>query len=280
MVALGYSGFTRDARSGVGLRSPLAKTHQNFDTIFEFRDGEVPFSMFPLGYFGHDASATLISDGKVIACAAEERFTRVKYSLNLAGNTLLPRNAIAYCLRKAGITLQDVDVVAHYCNFTPGLVDRRYELLKPFCSADDLSRLSHSYRQVFRTMMATEVVREQFSRMTGEIPRAFLPVRHHEAHAASAYYPSGFHEALILTLDGTGEVESSMLALGQGSRITELSSAPLPTSLGALYLIITVYLGFNSLGDEYKVMGLASYGDPHRFGDVFRELVQLDGDGT
>ncbi len=279
MITLGYSGFTRDARLGPGLRSPLAKTRQTFETIFDFREGEVPFSMFPLGYFGHDASAALLRDGKVIACAAEERFTRVKYSLNLAGNTLLPRHAIAYCLQAGGISIRDVNVVAHYCDFTPEVVARRCDLLRPFCSADEAARIEHSYRQIFQNMMATEVVREQFRKMAGE-PEEFLPVRHHLAHAASAYYPSGFDEALILTIDGTGELESSLLALGHGDAITELRPFFLPTSLGALYLIITVYLGFKSLGDEYKVMGLASYGNPGRFRDVFRDLVPLDGSGT
>jgi carbamoyltransferase len=280
MFTLGYTGFTRDTRLAPGIRSPLAKTHQNFDTIFEFREGEVPFSLFPLGYFGHDASAALLSDGKVIACAAEERFTRVKYSLNLAGNTLLPHNAVAYCLREAGISIRDVDVVAHYCNFTPEVVARRCGLLKPFCSADDAARVESSYQQVFRNMMAPDVVRGQFERMTGAAPRTFLPVRHHDAHAASAYFPSGFDQALILTIDGTGELESSLLAVGRGKEITERGFSLLPTSLGALYLIITVYLGFKSLGDEYKVMGLASYGAPSRFRDVFEELVHLDDGGV
>ncbi len=279
MVTLGYSGFTRDARSGLDLRSPLGKTRQTFSTIFDFREGEVPFSFFPLGYFGHDASAALLLDGKVIACAAEERFTRVKYSLNLAGKTLLPRNAIAYCLREGGISIRDVDLVAHYCRFTPEIVARRCDLLRPYCSADEANHVATSYAQIFQGMMANDVVREQFRQMTGDLPE-FLPVRHHEAHAASAYYPSGFDEALIFTIDGTGELESSVLAVGHGSEITELDSALLPTSLGALYLIITVYLGFKSLGDEYKVMGLASYGNPSRFRGVFRELVSLDGDGA
>ncbi len=279
MYTLGYSGFTRDARAGPGIRSPLAKTRQTFDSIFDFREGEVPFSMFPLGYFGHDASAALLRDGNVIACAAEERFTRLKYSLNLAGNTLLPRHAIEYCLRAGGISIHDVGMVAHYCDFTSDVVEKRCDLLRPYCSPGEAACVEESYRQVFQNMMATEVVREQFCRMTGEVP-LFVPVRHHLAHAASAYYPSGFDEALILTIDGTGEIESSLLAVGRGDVITELRSALLPTSLGELYLIVTVYLGFKSLGDEYKVMGLASYGDPGKFRDVFQDLVHLDGNGS
>ena len=264
---------------GKGYRSPYAKTGQDFDSMFDFRDGEVPFSMFPLGYFGHDASAALLSDGKVIACAAEERFTRVKYSLNLAGNTLLPRNAINFCLKKAGISIDDVDVVAHYCDFTWPIVARRLQLLKPFISSEDASKVECSYRHVFRSMMDRDIVLEQFKRMTGSFPKQFMPVRHHEAHAASAFYPSGFKEALILTIDGTGELESSFVAVGRDSSISEMETLYIPTSLGSLYLLITVYLGFKSLGDEYKVMGLASYGDPKKFGDCFSQLVTLSGKG-
>ena len=90
MYILGYTGYTRDSRISLGNRSPLAKTNQGFENIFSFRDREVPFSMFPLGFLGHDASAAIIKDGEIIACAAEERFIRVKHSLNLAGNTMLP----------------------------------------------------------------------------------------------------------------------------------------------------------------------------------------------
>lgn len=187
MYVLGYSGFTRDSRMGAGQRSAFAKTDQGFDSIFEFRDGEVPFSMFPLGYFGHDASAAILKDGRVVACAAEERFTRVKYSLNLAGNTLLPRNAIRYCLDVAGIEVQDVDLVAHYCGFTPALVERRLELLKPFLTAEQAESVRRSYSQVHDGMMDREVVLRQFVEMTGMAPRVFVPVRHHLAHAASAF---------------------------------------------------------------------------------------------
>jgi carbamoyltransferase len=279
MFVLGYSGFTRDSRMGVGQRSTFAKTDQGFDSIFEFRDGEVPFSMFPLGYFGHDASATLLKDGCVVACAAEERFTRVKYSLNLAGNTLLPRNAIRYCLNAAGIGIQDVDLVAHYCGFTPALVQRRLDLLRPFLTADQADTVRRSFSQVYDGMMDRQVVVRQFAEMTGMAPRVFVPVRHHLAHAASAFFPSGFDEALILTIDGTGEVESAMTGIGRNGQIEHLGSTLLPTSLGALYLIVTVFLGFRSLGDEYKIMGLASYGDPSRYRNVFRSLVVTDHSG-
>jgi len=277
---LGYSGFTRDRHFGTSPGRHFAKTGQSFDNIFEFREGEVPFSMFPLGYFGHDASAALLRDGQVVACAAEERFTRVKYSLNLAGNTLLPRNAIRYCLDTAGISMEDVAIVAHYCDFTEAAIARRLDLLLPFLTPDEAASVERSYRNVFRAMMEPRLVRHQFQELTGAVPRNFVPVPHHEAHAASAWLPSGFEEALILTIDGTGEWDSSLLAVGRGREVTEIRRTPLPTSLGALYLILTVFLGFRSLGDEYKVMGLAAYGDPRRFRSFFQSLVNLEKAGV
>ena len=280
MYILGYSGFTRDRHSGTSSGSHFATTGQTFQNIFDFREGEVPFSLFPLGYFGHDASAALLQDGRVIACAAEERFTRVKYSLNLAGNTLLPRNAIRYCLDTAGIAIKDVALVAHYCDFTEAAVARRLDLLRPFLTPEDTARVERSYQSVFREMMEPRVVRDHFQQLTGAAPRNFLPVPHHRAHAASAWFPSGFDEALILTIDGTGEWESSLLAVGRGREIAEIRSTPLPTSLGALYLIVTIFLGFRTLGDEYKVMGLAAYGDPRRFRCFFQSLVQLQEAGV
>jgi carbamoyltransferase len=106
-----------------------------------------------------------------------------------------------------------------------------------------------------------------------------VAVPHHLAHAASAFHASGFGEAVILTLDGAGEVESSLLAVGRAGAIEPLRRWYLPTSLGTLYLIITVFLGFRSLDDEYKVMGLSAYGDPSRYRAVFDEIVRLEDDG-
>ena len=132
MYVLGYSGFTRDSRFSLGYRNPFAKNRQGFDNIFDFREGEVPFQMFPLGFFGHDAAAALIKNGKIVACAAEERFNRAKYSLNLGGNTLLPKNAIDYCLKAAKISIDDVDLVAHYCDFKQSVIKKRLFLLEPY----------------------------------------------------------------------------------------------------------------------------------------------------
>jgi carbamoyltransferase len=279
MYVLGYSGFTRDSRFSLGSRNPFAKTRQGFDNIFNFREGEIPFQLFPLGFFGHDAAAALIKDGKIIACAAEERFNRVKYSLNLAGNTLLPQNAIKYCLDSARITIDDVDIIAHYCDFTIPVIKKRLSLLKPFVSKEKFLLIRESYQNIYDHMMDRDVLINQFQKMTGQCPKSFVQVNHHMAHASSAFFPSGFNKSIIFTIDGCGETESSLLAVGHKKEIQEIKRLDLPNSLGTLYLITTVFLGFKSLGDEYKVMGLAGYGKPEKYRKFFQYLINLEADG-
>ena len=169
MIVLGYSGFTKDSR--LGNRSPFAKANQGFDNIFSFREGEAPFPLFPLGFFGHDASAALVVDGEVVACAAEERFTRTKHSLNLAGNTLLPKNAVAYCLESAGLKIADVDIVAHYCDFQEATIEERYRLLRPFLAGGPGAHgPKAAYQQVFQQMLRRESVIAQFGQMQAAAP--------------------------------------------------------------------------------------------------------------
>lgn len=275
MIVLGYCGLTRDSRDGAVRRS-FGRTAIDFDGLFHRNDGSLPFTSFPPSFLGHDAAAAILVDGQLVACAAEERFSRCKHSLNLAGNTLLPRRAIEYCLRRADVTVRDIDVVAHNCAFDETVIARRAQLLEPFVAA---KRLRAAFRDDLQSMLSREAVQRQFEEMTGTPPKVLLRVPHHEAHAASAFFASGFDQALVFTLDGTGELESSLLAVGSGSTIAETTRTWLPTSLGALYLAVTVYLGFKSIGDEYKVMGLAAYGDPSRFSGFFSAAVQLEGGG-
>ncbi len=281
MKVLGYSGFTREVTSdGHGDRvSPFARTGLRPESLFEFHAGEAPFQLFPLGFFGHDASACLVVDGRVVACAAEERFTRCKHAINLAGNTLLPGRAVRWCLDAANLTADDLDAVAFYCDFRASDIGERGELLAPHLPAATLKRLLATYADTYRSMLGLSTVTAQYRQLTGSAPASFIPVRHHLAHAASAFYPSGFENALIMTIDGTGELESSMLAVGSRGRIEPISDVPLPTSLGALYLVLTIYLGFHGLGDEFKVMGLAAYGDRQRYRRLFDELVILADEG-
>jgi carbamoyltransferase len=275
MIVLGYSGFTRGARGADGRWRHLGKTGIGFDALFEHRQGDAPLVRFPLGFFGHDSAAAVVVDGAVVACAAEERFSRTKHALNLVGNTLLPTRATEYCLRAAGVGIEDVDVVAHYCDFTTSSVSERLASMGSALTPTELAPLARAYDDVYAEMLRGDLVEQQFASMAGGRARKFVHVGHHFAHAASAFYQSGFPEALVLTLDGAGETESSLVALGEGRRLVELERTCLPTSLGALYLAFSVYLGFKSLGDEYKVMGLAGYGRAHRFRAFFESIVPL-----
>jgi len=166
MKVLGYSGFTREAtgdgRSGHGGRvSPFARTGLGFESLFEFHDGEAPFQLFPLGFFGHDASACLVIDGRVVACAAEERFTRSKHAINLAGNTLLPGRAARWCLDSVNLTAGDLDAVAFYCDFRASDIGERGALLAPHLPAATLESVLAAYADTYRSMLGLSVVAAQ-----------------------------------------------------------------------------------------------------------------------
>ncbi|OGC94786.1 MAG: hypothetical protein A2W25_00800 [candidate division Zixibacteria bacterium RBG_16_53_22] len=237
--------------------------------------------LFPLHLIGHDGSAALIRDGKLVAFASEERFTRLKHGFNLTGHTVLPRRSIDYCLREAGISWNEIDCVAHYCHFTDSAVSHRLDRVSAFLDSRQHKLLQDEYEQALKNRLGGDVVRgqiEEFSRIR-LAPGRFVQVRHHLAHAAGAFYSSGFDESLILTLDGYGEEESSWWAIGNSEGIAHIGQIALPTSLGLLYQVITAYLGFRSFGDEYKVMGLSSYGNPSPFKRIFDDLVYYKPDG-
>ena len=218
--------------------------------------------------FYHDSAAALIIDGKVVAAAQEERFSRRKHDSDF------PRQAIAFCLSHAGITMQDVEVVAFY----------EKPLLK-------FERLLHSYIHTWpkglvsfvkamgswtKTKLRVEhVIRSELS-----YPGQILYVEHHYAHAASAFYCSHFEEAAILTMDGVGEWDTTTVGLGSRNQISLSRAVTFPHSLGLLYSAVTGYLGFAVNSDEYKIMGLAPYGDPSIYRDKFKELIKIYDDGS
>lgn len=279
MVILGISGF-EDCRSASSIR-PIMASRETCRDRLDFSDNHLPLQYFPLDLIGHDCSAALLVDGQIMAFASEERFSRIKHGLNLVGRTVLPRQAIAFCLRQSGITWESVDYVAHFCDFTENAILNRID-----CVAKQLSRvqkniLRRQYLDVYQNSLNREVLVRQLAHLSGGIldESKIVPVRHHLAHAAGAFYSAEFREALIVTIDGYGESESSLVALGHDKTIQIIDDVSLPTSLGLLYQIVTLYLGFRSYGDEYKVMGLSSYGHRARFRHVFDELVQLRSDG-
>ena len=217
----------------------------------------------------HDSAAVLLQDGKVVAAFEEERLNRIKHT------NKFPTNAIRACLSTAGKKLADVDRFA--VNFTEasGRADLVTSLLRGSAISSLLgldARVDTSPRALLRALLQTEL---------GEtLPdERFSFVRHHFTHAMSAFGPSGFERALVLTMDGQGEDESGYVATANERGIEILRTTPVPDSIGLFYTHLTLFLGFKH-HDEYKVMGLAPYGDPSVYRGVFKELYTLEREGN
>lgn len=210
---------------------------------------------------GFDSAAALVGRDGVVAAAAEERFTREKATGDF------PVRAIQYCLQAGNLKISEVDFLAHGFAY------------EPFQAAfQEPEYAQKQYRELFCPEVQKGHLGRYFPGLDWE--RKFIPVSHHLAHAASAFYLSGFDESLILVSDGMGEVHSMTVALGQGTDIKILQHAPAFHSLGILYGVFTLHLGFYMNMDEYKVMGLAPYGNPRRYFGKMMELVSLKTDGT
>ena len=210
---------------------------------------------------GFDSAAALVNSGEVVAAAAEERFTGDK------ATGAFPVHAIRYCLQAGNLKPEEVDYIAHGFSYEP---------FKAFFDEEEYRR--KQYAEVYSIDVQKALIEQHFpaSNWSGR----FIPVLHHLAHAASAFYPSGFDEALILVSDGMGEIHSMTVAVGKGADIRVLKEVPALHSLGTLYGVFTLYLGFYMGLDEYKVMGLAPYGNPRRYYNRILEFVKLKNDGT
>lgn len=226
--------------------------------------------MYILGIsaYYHDSAACLLADGRIAAAAQEERFTRKK------GDATFPRHAVEYCLRSAGITVKDLAHVGFY--------DK--PLLK-------FERILETYLGVaprgFRSFLKAGPlwIKEKLF-MDRELHEALgydgqiLYAEHHESHAASAFFPSPFQEAAILTMDGVGEWATASLGVGRGGDVELIKELHWPDSLGLLYSAFTYHTGFKVNSGEYKVMGLAPYGEPKYVDQIYRELIDLKEDGS
>lgn len=215
-----------------------------------------------------DSAATLIKDGKIVAAAEEERFSRKKH------HSGFPYKAIRFCLDHAGIELKDVEHVGHY--WKPWILRHKamQAVKAAFVSRDmfkaradrGIAQVGDSYLGMFRH---PKRLREHF----GPSDFKFHYLEHHQTHAASAFFVSPFKSAAILTWDGTGEDTTTLFSKGSGNKIEVLKRIKLPHSLGQFYSAVTNYIGFDMFaGDEWKVMGLAAYGKPKHY-DFFREKV-------
>jgi carbamoyltransferase len=242
----------------------------------------------------HDSSACLVRDGQVIAAAEEERFTHVKHGKRpIPFSTYeLPYYAIDYCLREEGIMLRDVEHIAY--GFDPALLLGKHSgeasiilPLEPSAQPTStewdspweplfLSSLVNAPRQLVGGVPLHLQARFQGVRFDGPFRWHF--VEHHIAHAASAFHASPFASAAVLTLDGRGEKATTSYYLGEGNTLQTLGQVNMPHSLGLLYEQVTEYLGFLHSSDEYKVMALASFGQP-TYLDEFRSMIHLKGDG-
>jgi carbamoyltransferase len=228
--------------------------------------------------FYHDSAAALIVDGKILAAAHEERFTRLKH------DAAFPRQAIAYVLEEAGLELRDLSAVVFYDK--PYLkFERLMETYHGFAPQGLKSFLAAIPVWIKEKLFMRQMLRKEFSKLGCPNTKLLFP-EHHLSHAASAFYPSPFAEAAILTLDGVGEWATCAIGSGRGSEIEILRELDFPHSLGLLYSAFTYYCGFKVNSGEYKLMGLAPYG---RTGSlqvekwkrlILSELVDLREDGS
>lgn len=209
---------------------------------------------------GHDAAAALVVDGKVVAAAAEERFDRRKHS------GVFPVQALHFCLRHAGLKLSDVDRIAHAFDYAP------YR---------ELFALDPKSRRLYDEVFSRDAILRELARSCPDYPVGrFTQINHHLCHAASSYLTSGWDECLVIVIDAMGETQSVSVYLGIEGRLEKLREIPANDSIGILYSLVTLHLGFDFNSDEYKIMGLAPYGDPDRYRKVFDSMVECRPDGT
>ena len=228
-----------------------------------------------LSAFYHDSAAALVEDGRVTAAAQEERFSRRKHDARF------PASAVAFCLQSAGVGLDAVDYVAFYDK--PWLKFER--LLETYLAV--APKGFRSFRMALPLWLKEKLFQKKLLRdelrvfdPAFDADRKLLFAEHHQSHAASAFFPSPFESAAILTMDGVGEWATTSLAMGRGRTIELLKELHFPHSLGLLYSAFTYYTGFRVNSGEYKVMGLAPYGEPRFVRQILDHLVDLKTDGT
>jgi carbamoyltransferase len=222
-----------------------------------------------LSAFYHDSAAAILVDGEIVAAAQEERFTRKKHDEGF------PAQATAFCLKQAGLRPDQLDFVAFYDK--PLLkFDRLLETYLAYAP-----RGFRSFSQAMPVWLREKLhLPREIGRHLPGYTRRFIFTEHHESHAASAFFPSPFDEAAILTLDGVGEWATATCGFGRGNRIQLMHEQRFPHSLGLLYSAFTYFTGFKVNSGEYKLMGLAPYGQPRFAPLIFEHLIDLKGDGS
>jgi carbamoyltransferase len=227
-------------------------------------------SILGISAFYHDSAAALIVDGQIVAAAQEERFTRNKHDAGF------PEQAIRYCLEEAGLEAADLDYVGFY---DKPLVkfERLLETYLAFAPRGVKSWLTLLPNWLRKRLHLSRVIHKGLDR---QYRRRIVFPEHHESHAASAFFPSPFSEAGILTVDGVGEWATASFGIGRENRIELTHEMHYPHSLGLLYTAFTYYCGFRINSGEYKLMGLAPYGEPRYADLIFEELIDVKPDGS
>ena len=225
--------------------------------------------------FYHDSAAALVDDGRIVAAAQEERFTHEKHDSGY------PTNAVAYCLDQAGIALGEIDQIAFYDK--PFLKFER--LLETY-----IAFAPRGFRSFYRAvpvwirekLFQKDLLRRELKKRAPDVDwnAKLLFAEHHQSHAASAFYPSPFRDAVVLTMDGVGEWATTSVGIGCGNELEMTREIHFPHSLGLLYSAFTFYTGFKVNSGEYKVMGLAPYGEPKYASTILDHLIDLKRDGT
>ena len=220
--------------------------------------------------FYHDSAAALIVDGQIVAAAQEERFTRVKHDYRF------PERAIEYCLDEASLKPADLDYVGFYDK--PLLKFER--LLETYLAYAPIGVRSFFKAMPLWLRQKLHLPREMNKGLNGQYSKRYIFTEHHESHAASAFFPSPFDEAAILTFDGVGEWATTSFGHGRGNKISLTHELHFPHSLGLLYSAFTYYTGFRVNSGEYKLMGLAPYGEPKYVDLILKHLIDLKEDGS
>jgi carbamoyltransferase len=216
-------------------------------------------------YHGN-ASAAIVSEGRLVAAVEEERFNRVKYAAGF------PAQAIGYCLKEAGLELKDIDHVAVPRNPYARLGRKLFYAMRMPSFARERVKVLRKFTGI------PQALAQAFDTDPAKIAAKLYRIEHHQAHLASAFFVSPFERAALLSADGLGDFASTMWGSGEGRRMKIDGAIAFPHSLGLFYSAVTQYLGFLKFGDEYKVMGLAAYGEAEQL-EAFRDIVRAHGDG-
>ena len=240
-------------------------------TQMKMEEGKQGMYILGISALYHDAAAAIIKDGQILAAAQEERFTRKKHDPSF------PEHAVKYCMREAGITVKDLECVVYYEN--PGMVMNRFMENLRWLGDDAVPLIKRSFTDYAAHKLWIHKKVENALGGFGKNKKLFT-TEHHISHAASAFYPSPFEQAVILTVDGVGEWTTTAIGIGNGNQLELKEEIGYPDSIGLFYSAFTYFCGFKVNSGDYKFMGLAPYGKPVYYDRIKEHIIQIMPDGS